>query len=196
MSISPEDYEKLVGYSRETNFQDFRKHHTQSSWHSSGLPLAIFDEVKRRGEIFSDVYEKLYDARKAQMQKAGGNCFPVIKDDFDNLVAVNFPALVTIPVFWQALRQGDNLPFIAPILHWMRWSERDEWIFSHLCLAIYGYFSVHHLRQILGPDVETAFEDLRDSLQDALYYYNHRPERAPKRRRVTLSWRGKDTELR
>jgi hypothetical protein len=79
-----------------------------------------------------------------------------------------------VPIFVQALEEGDDGLYAVPALQWMRASRDKAWVFSHLCEAVYGYYNVKTLREQIGRKHEDAYEDLRDYLKDALYHYAHR----------------------
>jgi hypothetical protein len=167
-------YEFLVGVSPKIDAREYRKRYAGAQRNSSGIPLQVEDEVERRARILADTYEQLYDARKQTMREHGVAFSQLARTDDGEPIAINFAAVASIPVFMQALEQGDGPLFLVLVLHWLRASEGKEWVFSHLCEAAYAFRKVSAIRAQIPEIHHEAFEDLQMALEEALYQYNHR----------------------
>lgn len=167
-------YEELLGVTNLVNPANYKKRFKAIAKNSAGIPLNLEGEAERRGRIFADLYETLYDNRKQSLRDADISFSELVRDDKGNLLTINLAACLSVPVFMQALERGDGALFAVIVVHWMRASKEHEWVFSHLCEAVHAYFSLEELRDELGSAVEYAFDDLRDHLREALYQFNHR----------------------
>lgn len=174
MSDSDLSYENLLDMTGAVDCATFRQHFKKITRNAAGIPLHLEDEAERRGTILSETYETFYDSRKAALREAGIQFSQLVRADDGGLVAVNLAACLSIPVFMQALEQGDGPLFAVMVLHWMRSTPEKEWVFSHLCEAVHAYFRCKDLRDQLGDAAEYPFDDLRDHLREALHQFNHR----------------------
>lgn len=167
-------YESLLAMDTKLDCINYRQKYEGLVRNAEGIPLHLEEEVERRGSVFADTYENLYDNRKRAMRDAGIQVLQTVRTDEGKVASANFAACVTVPVFVQILEKGDGPLFAVLVLHWMRGNPEKEWVFSQLCEAVHLYFSVDSLRAELGETAEYPFDDLRDYLREALYQYNHR----------------------
>lgn len=168
------DYASLVGMTLEIDAATYKENFKPQAKNSDGIPLSIESEVECRGRFLAEAYEQLYHSRKMSMKEANYSSSRMLETDGGGSIALNLAAVATVPVFMQTLEEGDDGLHAVPALQWMRASGEKEWVFSHLCEAVYGYYNVKSLREQIGRKHEDAYEDLRDYLKDALYHYAHR----------------------
>ena len=164
----------LLGMDLEIDPAAYKENFKPKAKNSKGIPLSIEAEVAQRGQLLAEAYEQLYHSRKMSMKEANYSSSQLLQTDGGGAIALNLAAVATAPVFVRALEEGDDGLYAVPALQWMRASGDKEWVFSHLCEAVYGYYNVKTLREQIGRKHEDAYEDLRDYLRDALYHYAHR----------------------
>jgi len=167
-------YASLLGMNLEIDPTAYKENFKPQAKNSDGIPLSIEAEVAQRGHSLVEIYERFYHSRKMSMKEANYSSSRMLETDGGGSIALNLAAVATVPAFVQALEEGDDGLHAVPALQWIRGSEDKEWVFSHLCEAVYGYYNVKKLREQIGPKHEDAYEDLRDCLKGALYHYTHR----------------------
>lgn len=165
-------YAHLIGMDLRVDANRYRLKYDSAPKSSAGIPLAAEAEVEKRGRIFAEIYERLYADSKNKMNRAGLSFIQPFPQDGGGVLCTDLAALV--PSFVQSLERRDGEFFAVAVLHWMRANEDNEWIFSHLCEAVFRFFNINSVRAPVGETQRDAFDDLRDYLREALYQYAHR----------------------
>ena len=151
-----------------------RSHGEQGRKNSAGIPLAFEDQAEAVGRIIASAYEEKYDQIKAEMKSRGLQFSALISDDAGRPVTVNFAAVAAAPTVIQITDETDLVPYCVAALHWLLASTDHEWVFSHLVEATGAFNRSEMLRKQLTERYTDDFDDLRDLLRKALYYYIHR----------------------
>lgn len=167
-------YHDLLGADRRINPVEYQRKYKSATKNAEGIPLHLEEEAEKRGQILAKSYEAIYDQNKQAIKNAGMAFSQMLRTDNGGVCAANHAAIMAVSPLVIALEQGDNPLWTVISLHWIRSHVDTEWVFSHLCEAVFAYNSVAGIRAQLGDDVETLFDDMKDYLTEALYQFDHR----------------------